>query len=109
MIRNNEGLIDNVAKENRGEKGALRAHRLINLVQDKVRNQMIDEMKVADDEERELRLKKRIQQELDQQEFKKQQRRAMMPMHKNPPDFVEKNHQKSTFLKGKQNTKGMTL
>ena len=40
---------------------------------------MIEEMKVADDEAREDRLKKRLQQDLISREFKKQQRRAFMP------------------------------
>jgi hypothetical protein len=70
---------------------------------------MIEEMKVADDEERELRLRNRIQQELDRQEFKKQQRRAFMPMHRGRIDYVEKNHRTPTFIKEKLDTKGMTL
>ena len=36
MIKENEDIIENVAKEH-GEKGALRAYRLLNLLQDKVR------------------------------------------------------------------------
>ena len=50
---------------------------------------MIDEMKVADEEAREARLKKRLEQELISREFKKQQRRAFMPQHRNLPDFIE--------------------
>ena len=87
MIKENEDIIENVAKEH-GEKGALRAYRLLNLLQDKVRTQMIEEMKVADEVESESRLRKRIQQELDREEFRKQQRRALMPMLRNRVDFV---------------------
>ena len=49
---------------------------------------MIEEMKVADEVESESRLRKRIQQELDREEFRKQQRRALMPMLRNRVDFV---------------------
>jgi len=51
-------LVDNVNKK---EQSLLRAHNLINMVQDKVRQQMVDEMKVADEEAREARLKKRLE------------------------------------------------
>jgi len=64
-----------------------------------VRQQMIKEMKVADEEARQARLKERLNHELIAREFKKQQRRAFMPMHRNPPDFVEINHNRSHFLK----------
>ena len=85
-MKHDSTLLDSV---NRKEKSLLRAHNLINMVQDKVRQQMIDEMKVADEEAREARLKKRLQREVIAQEFKKQQRRAFMPQHRNLPDYVD--------------------
>lgn len=70
---------------------------------------MIDEMKVADEESRELRLRKRLEKELISEDFKKMQRRAFMPMYKNLPDYVKDNHHNPTFLKEKDllSTKGV--
>lgn len=69
------------------------------MVQDKVRSQMIRELQVEDEEERDKRLNERLRLEMAKREFKKQQRQAFMPMHKNMPDFIEQNHRKSTFVK----------
>ena len=69
---------------------------------------MVAEMKVADEEAQELRLKKQLEGEIRTQEFKKQQRRAFMPMYKEMPDFVLKNHHNPTFGKDKHPRKGIT-
>ena len=65
---------------------------------------MADEMRVADEEAREVRLRKRLERELIEQEYKKQQRKALMPMYRNLPDFIEENHKNSTFIKDKNLT-----
>lgn len=68
MIKEDEGIVESAIKS---ERGALRAHRMINMVQDKVRQQMVNEMKVADDEARDERLQKRLDEELAKKEFRK--------------------------------------
>ena len=64
---------------------------------------------MADDEARDKRLKARLDQEIAMYEFRKQQRQAFMPMHRNLPDFVEMNHKNPTFVKDKNltSTKGV--
>ena len=101
MLKEDDNLIKCVNKVNLKEVPFLRAHRLINLVQDKVRQDMILEMKHQDDEDREKRLQKRLEKEIVEKEFKRQQRRAFMPMHRDPPDYVAKNFENPTFLKDK--------
>ena len=71
-IRDDPDLIENIDPSYRHDTGSLRAHRLINVVQDKVRTQMLAEMQVADEEAREKRLSARLKQELASQEFRKQ-------------------------------------
>ena len=56
MIRENEDLIASIGPVHRKEIRGLRAHRLINMVQDNVRTQMIQEMQVEDEEARAKRL-----------------------------------------------------
>ena len=70
---------------------------------------MCDEMKVEDEEERVRRIKRRLEEELKKREELREKRKALMPMYRNLPDFVDMNHDNPTFLKDKNvtTTKGV--
>ena len=99
MIKEDEGIVEGAIES---ERGGLRAHRLINMIQDKVRQQMITEMKLEDDGARDERLQRRLDEEVAIKEFKRQQRQALMPMYRNHPDFIDLNHNRTNFIPERQ-------
>ena len=56
LLKSDDKVIENCNPQDRRQRTFLKAYKMINMVQDKVRQQMIDEMKVADEESREKRL-----------------------------------------------------
>ena len=64
---------------------------------------MLQEMDVREEEKKDKKLKKALLDEKQRLIFKKEQRKAFMPMHRPLPDFVQQNSLKKNFYEDESN------
>ena len=93
----------NVRERYKIEDGLMYALRLITYVQENEREKMLQEMDVREEEKKDKKLKKALLDEKQRLIFKKEQRKAFMPMHRPLPDFVQQNNLKKNFYEDESN------
>ena len=89
LIKHDNQLENRLSTGNKNQKTIVKAHRMLNNVQECERTKIIAKLKKQDENEREEREEKRLKNLTLVKKFKQQQRNSFMPMYKGQKIFIE--------------------